>query len=290
MVALKGRLELSREGKPFQHRWRKREIVFGEGLLIFVDLSDKQSDSGSPELQEHTTWLRQIPTLFKEGEGNRALSLAKGFEAALQYEEVVAVVSDHRYMRSGFAFLTDGLEARGIFAGLGFRDCLRDSSAAGSAPFEELVSIDGQSIKSVLGKNKSLWATRADAGLRRAPRRVTAMQRAVVIHINVVQYSPFLKPFAPVSCIHRDRLVLPVFQRCAFLTNYARVIVDVEQTYDILTRYLRDSLSSVRLDHVSVYNIFFFVLASWLASHDCRCCWVSFCSGSFWFQEIRPVG
>lgn len=36
------------------------------------------------------------------------------FEAASQYEEVVAVSSDHRYMRSGFAFLTEGMETRGI--------------------------------------------------------------------------------------------------------------------------------------------------------------------------------
>lgn len=63
----------------------------------------------------------------------------------MQYEEVVAVLSDHRYMRSGFAFLADGMETRD-FAGLDFQVCLLSS--------KERVSIDGQSINSRWGKKK----------------------------------------------------------------------------------------------------------------------------------------
>lgn len=69
----------------------------------------------------------------------------------------MAVLSDHRYMRSGFAFLADGMETRD-FAGLDFQVCLLSS--------KERVSIDGQSINSRWGKKKAaiIWAARAHVG------------------------------------------------------------------------------------------------------------------------------
>lgn len=73
----------------------------------------------------------------------------------------MAVSSDHRYMRSGFAFLTDGMETRGILLALTSKSVylivLRRALS-----FEERVSIDGQSINSGWEKGSpSLWAMRA---------------------------------------------------------------------------------------------------------------------------------
>lgn len=67
----------------------------------------------------------------------------------------MAVLSDHRYMRSGFAFLTDGMETRD-FAGLDFQVCLLSC--------EERVSIDGQSISPCWEKAAITWSTRAHVG------------------------------------------------------------------------------------------------------------------------------
>lgn len=73
-------------------------------------------------------------------------------------------MSDHRYMRSGFAFLTDGMETQGILLALTskrvYSIVLRQALS-----FEEHVSIDGQSINSCWEKSSpSLWATRAHVG------------------------------------------------------------------------------------------------------------------------------
>lgn len=45
--------------KFFQHSWKR----FHCGLFIFVDLSAKQWDFGSPKLQKHTTWLCEFQPL-----------------------------------------------------------------------------------------------------------------------------------------------------------------------------------------------------------------------------------
>lgn len=106
---------------------------------------------GSPKIQEHTTWLYESQSLKKV----RGVEYThwRGFKAALQYEEVVAVLSDHRFMRSGFAFLTDGMETRGISLALTSKTVylivLRRAVS-----FEERVSIDGQSINSSPRKKK----------------------------------------------------------------------------------------------------------------------------------------
>lgn len=59
----------------------------------------------------------------------------------------MAVLSDHRYMRSGFAFLTDGMETQGILLALTSKSVYLIVLWR-ALSFEEHVSIDGQSINS----------------------------------------------------------------------------------------------------------------------------------------------
>lgn len=82
------------------------------------------------------------------------------FQAALQYEEVVAVTSDHRYMRSGFAFLTDGMETQGILLALTSK-CVYGIGLWLALSFKERVSTDGQSINFCLEKAPELWHTKS---------------------------------------------------------------------------------------------------------------------------------
>lgn len=84
------------------------------------------------------------------------LALAWFFEAASQYEEVVAVSSDHRYMRSGFAFLTEGMETRGIQLALTSKSVYSHSRSVSPLMADQSTS-PGE-------KAAILWATRADVG------------------------------------------------------------------------------------------------------------------------------
>lgn len=140
---------------------------------------------GSPKIQEHTTWLYESQSLKKV----RGVEYThwRGFKAALQYEEVVAVLSDHRFMRSGFAFLTDGMETRGISLALTSKTVylivLRRAVS-----FEERVSIDGQSINSSpRGKKKVQPIIVGDEGTCRMGSRmyshVTAVQTDRSCHL-----------------------------------------------------------------------------------------------------------
>ena len=50
------------------------EYVFTVDCLFLVDMSDKQSDFGSPKLQKHTTWLCEFQPLKKVREIERTLA------------------------------------------------------------------------------------------------------------------------------------------------------------------------------------------------------------------------
>lgn len=143
--------------KLFQHVW----ICFHCGLLIFVDLSDKQSDFGSPKLQKHTTWLCEFQPLKKVREIEHTLawfssSLAirgsGGGHVWPQIHEIRLCLPNGWYGDTR------------DFAGLDFQVCLLDSSVASAL-------IQGACLhwwpinQLLLGKcSPKLWATRANVG------------------------------------------------------------------------------------------------------------------------------
>lgn len=127
----------------------------------------------------------------------------------------MAVLSDHRYMRSGFAFLTDGMETQGILLALTSKS-VYSIVLRRALSFEERVSIDGQSINSCWEKGSpSLWATRAHVGCAAlqnmepcdcSTNRLESSSAGICFSMSVCNIFVKSKHFTPFSCFIWQRL------------------------------------------------------------------------------------